>query len=152
MLQRRKGFTTMVELDEFKSTTWSFLANVTMQWQYDGMAYLFREAAIPLYGIDRGTTKMNHPWVGILIPPSRDKNYGVDIFVPSKLLDRARKLVADEERVRECAEREAIEGPEHHSRFARQALKAKQRDAEARKERRRQKRGRLLHPFKGQQS
>lgn len=61
MPQKRQGFTTMVDLAEFEKTTWAFLVNIKMTWQYDGMAYLFREAGIPLYGIDRGTTKMNHP-------------------------------------------------------------------------------------------
>lgn len=61
MPQKRQGFTTMVDLAEFEKTTWAFLVNIKMTWQYDGMAYLFREAGIPLYGIDRGTTKMNTP-------------------------------------------------------------------------------------------
>lgn len=55
MPQKRQGFTTMVDLAEFEKTTWAFLVNIKMTWQYDGMAYLFREAGIPLYGIDRGT-------------------------------------------------------------------------------------------------
>ena len=53
MPQKRQGFTTMVDLAEFEKTTWTFLANIKMTWQYDGMAYLFRDAGIPLYGIDR---------------------------------------------------------------------------------------------------
>lgn len=46
--QKRQGFTTMVDLAEFEKTTWAFLVNIKMTWQYDGMAYLFREAGIPL--------------------------------------------------------------------------------------------------------
>ena len=38
----------MVDLAEFEKTTWAFLANIKMTWQYDGMEYLFREAGIPL--------------------------------------------------------------------------------------------------------
>lgn len=43
-LRKDKGFTTMVDLAEFEKTTWAFLVNIKMTWQYDGMAYLFREA------------------------------------------------------------------------------------------------------------
>lgn len=144
MPQRKKGFTTMVDLGEFKQTTWTFLANITMQWQYDGMAYLFREAGIPLYGIDRGTTKMNHPWIGIMIPSSRDRNYGVDIYVPSKLVKRARRLIADEERLRESARLEEAFGSRFHEEFAKAALASKKKDADMRRLERKEKRDRIL--------
>lgn len=144
MPQRKRGFTTMVDLGEFKQTTWAFLANITMQWQYDGMAYLFREAGIPLYGIDRGTTKMNHPWIGIMIPSSRDRNYGVDIYVPSKLVKRARKLIADEERLRESARLEEAFGSRFHKEFVEAALTSKKKDADMRRLERKEKRDRIL--------
>ena len=32
-MQRRKGFTTMTDLDEFERTTWAFLPNVKMVWE-----------------------------------------------------------------------------------------------------------------------
>ncbi len=147
MVQRKKGFTTMVEIEEFKRLTWSFLANITMQWQYDGMAYLFREADIPLYGVDRGTTKMNHPLIGIMIPSSRDKNYGVDIYVPSKLLKKARRLIANEEALREAAQLEELHGARFHEEFTQAALASKERDALRRKSERKEKRDRILGKF-----
>ena len=70
MLQKKTGFTTMVDLREFNETTWAFLTNITMTWQYDGIAYLFRKEGIPLYGIDRGTMKMNHPIACMAVPQS----------------------------------------------------------------------------------
>ncbi len=36
MPQKRQGFTTMVDLAEFEKTTWAFLVNIKMTWQYDG--------------------------------------------------------------------------------------------------------------------
>ena len=99
MPQKRQGFTTMVDLAEFEKTTWAFLVNIKMTWQYDGMAYLFREAGIPLYGIDRGTTKMNHPIAAMAIPMSKDKNYGVDIYVPADRKKKAASLIEDEEKL-----------------------------------------------------
>ena len=53
MAKRQRGWTTLTDIEEFKTITWSFLKNITMTWEYDGMAYLFREARIPIYGIDR---------------------------------------------------------------------------------------------------
>ena len=89
MAKRQRGWTTLTDIEEFKTITWSFLKNITMTWEYDGMAYLFREARIPIYGIDRGTMKMNHPIMAMGIPMQRDKNYGVDIYVPAKLKKKA---------------------------------------------------------------
>lgn len=108
MAKRQRGWTTLTDIEEFKTITWSFLKNITMTWEYDGMAYLFREARIPIYGIDRGTMKMNHPIMAMGIPMQRDKNYGVDIYVPAKLKKKAASLLADEARVRECAELEVL--------------------------------------------
>ena len=112
MPQKRQGFTTMVDLAEFEKTTWAFLVNIKMTWQYDGMAYLFREAGIPLYGIDRGTTKMNHPIAAMAIPMSKDKNYGVDIYVPADRKKKAASLIEDEEKLARAAELEAEVGGE----------------------------------------
>ena len=112
MPQKRQGFTTMVDLAEFEKTTWAFLTNIKMIWQYDGMAYLFREAGIPLYGIDRGTTKMNHPIAAMAIPMSKDKNYGVDIYVPANRKKKAASLIEDEEKLARAAELEAKVGGE----------------------------------------
>lgn len=138
-MQRRKGFTTMTDLDEFERTTWSFLTNVKMVWEYEGMAYLFRQEGIPLYGYEKGTTKMNHPVMGMVIPPSKDKNYGVDIYVPVKQKPRALKLIADQERLRACAELEAVEGPTCHKRFEAEARSNKERYEQGRRARRRER-------------
>ena len=122
MAKRQRGWTTLTDIEEFKTITWSFLKNITMTWEYDGMAYLFREARIPIYGIDRGTMKMNHPIMAMGIPMQRDKNYGVDIYVPAKLKKKAASLLADEARVRECAELEIVAGEENARAFNEEAL------------------------------
>ena len=141
MPQKRQGFTTMVDLAEFEKTTWAFLVNIKMTWQYDGMAYLFREAGIPLYGIDRGTTKMNHPIAAMTIPISKDKNYGVDIYVPADRKKKAASLIEDEEKLARAAELEAEVGGEAHARFNEEATEKKASYLEMKKERRRAKRG-----------
>ena len=51
--EKDKGFTTpWVDLAEFEKTTWAFLVNIKMTWQYDRIAYLFYMGGIP-HGIDR---------------------------------------------------------------------------------------------------
>lgn len=127
MLQKHIGFTTMVDLTKFEKTTWAFLTNIKMVWEYNGIAFLFRKADIPLYGLERGTTKMNHPIMGMVIPPSKDKNFGVDIYVPVEMKTKAEKLIADQNRVKECAELELSVGPAHYDAFnsAARAEKAK---------------------------
>lgn len=140
MPQRKQGFTTMVDLEKFNETTWTYLINIKMVWQYDGIAYLFRDAGIPLYGIDRGTMKMNHPIMCMAVPQHKDKNYGVDIYVPTECKKRASKLVADMERVRECAKLEAEVGHAAHKEFEDAALAAKDRNEAAIKARQRQRR------------
>lgn len=144
MIQQRKGFTTVVDLEDFKNITWSFLVNIKMTWEYDGIAYLFREAGIPIYGFDRGTTKMNHPVMGIMIPPSKDTNYGVDLYVPVGQLKKARKLIADRDVLAEAAKREETEGEAHRTAFDAAARAAKERNARARKQRRREQWGSML--------
>lgn len=137
MSARRRGFTTMIDIEQFKKTKWSFLKNVKMTWEYDGIANVFRDAGIPLYGFDRGTTKMNHPIATIMLPPSKDVNYGVDLYVPIGDLARARSLVKNEQRLRDAAEREAAEGAAYHEAFNAAAIASKKDNAEARKQRRR---------------
>lgn len=149
-MQRRQGFTTLTDLSEFDKTTWSFLVNVKMTWEYDGIAYLFREAGIPIYGYEKGTTKMNHPVMGMVIPMSKDKNYGVDLYVPVNKKEKARKLISNWERVKECAELEAESGPEHYDRFEEEARANKARyEAEKRQLRKERVRKHLtsLIPF-----
>lgn len=144
MVQRKTGFTTVVDLEQFNKMTWSYLTNITMLWQYDGMAYLFREAGIELYGIDRGTMKMNHPIACMALPQSRDKNYGVDIYVPFDKKKAALKLIQDEECVRSCAELEADEGRAARQDFERQALALKAHNDDARKASRARKRAAFI--------
>ena len=136
MAKRQRGWTTLTDIEEFKTITWSFLKNITMTWEYDGMAFLFREARIPIYGIDRGTMKMNHPIMAMGIPMQRDKNYGVDIYVPAKLKKKAASLLADEARVRECAELEIVAGEENARAFNEEALANKKRNSQRKAERR----------------
>ncbi|WP_172135633.1 hypothetical protein [Adlercreutzia sp. ZJ473] len=151
MPQKRTGFTTMVDLAEFEKTTWAFLTNVKMVWEYNGIAFLFREAGIPLYGLEKGTIKMNHPVIGMVIPPSKDKNYGVDIYVPAEKKAKAAKLIANRERVKKCAELELSAGPAHYDAFysaARTAKAAYDRQRhETRWKRRREKLSSLLPSF-----
>ena len=144
MLQKKTGFTTMVDLREFNETTWAFLTNITMTWQYDGIAYLFRKEGIPLYGIDRGTMKMNHPIACMAVPQHKDKNYGVDIYVPANCKKRASKIIGEEDRLRECAALEREEGRDARAEFERAAWAAKESNAEAMKEQRRRRRERFL--------
>lgn len=142
--QQKKGWTTVVDIEEFKKITWAYLTNVKMVWEYQGMAYLFREAGIPIYGKDLGTMKMNHPIMCMAIPQHRDRNYGVDIYVPAKKKAKAEKLIADRERLREAAVLEQAEGAKAHAEFERAALAAKERNAAARKQRRAQRRSALF--------
>lgn len=136
MAKRQRGWTTVTDIEEFKTITWSFLKNITMTWEYDGMAYLFREARIPIYGIDRGTMKMNHPIMAMGVPIQKDKNYGVDIYVPAKLKKKAASLLTDEARVRECAELEIVAGEENARAFNEEALANKKRNSRRKAERR----------------
>lgn len=139
--QQKKGWTTVTDIEEFKKMTWTYLTNIKMTWQYQGMAYLFREAGIPIYGKDLGTLKMNHPIACMAIPQSRDKNYGVDIYVPAKMKSKAEKIIADQDRIKECAELEASdEAKAAREEFNRAALEAKERNAKQAKSRREERR------------
>lgn len=146
--QQRKGWTTVTDIEQFKKMTWCYLTNVKMMWQYQGMAYLFRKEGIPLYGKDLGTMKTNHPIVCMAIPQSKDKNYGVDIYVPVEGRKRAEKIIADQERIRECAQFEASdEAKRAHEEFNRAALAAKQRNAEEKRASRAERRSSLVARF-----
>lgn len=145
--QQKKGWTTVVDIEEFKRMTWTYLTNVKMVWQYQGIAYLFRQAGIPLYGKDLGTMKMNHPILCMAIPQHKDKNYGVDIYVPVEKKKQAEKIIADEARLAEAAELEAAEGAAAHKEFEEQALAAKARNAAARKAARAERKSQLLKRF-----
>lgn len=129
----------MADLEEFGKITWSYLTNVRMTWEYDGIAYLLRDAGIPLYGFDRGTIKMNHPIAAIALPPSKDVNFGVDLYVPQGDLVCAKRLVNDKQRIKEAARLEEVEGDAHHRRFERAARAFKEQHAEERRARRREK-------------
>lgn len=148
MPQHRQGFTTMVDIDEFKRTTWSYLVNVKMTWEYDGIAWIMRQANIPLYGKDQGTMKMNHPVMGAVIPSHKDKNYGVSLYVPSGCKKKAQKLIADWDHVRACAELEASEGKAYRDAFERQALEAKRARSERARQRRRERAASIFAPFR----
>lgn len=147
MFGSRKGFTTVVDIEDFKTITWSYLTNVKMLWEYQGIAYLFREHGIPLYGYECGTMKMNHPVVGIVIPASRDKNYGVNIYVPADMKKKAAKLIADSDKVKESAELEALEGQPHYDAFETEARAAKARNAARKKQHRRELLGSFVRAF-----
>lgn len=127
--QQKQGWTTLVDIEEFKKITWTYLTNIKMTWQYDGMAYLFRQASIPMYGKDCGTMKMNHPVMTMGIPQSKDKNFGVDIYVPVIQKKQAQKLIGDEARIKRCAELEAREGDSVHESFEKEARALKERNA-----------------------
>ncbi len=118
----------MADLKEYKQTTWTFLANITYQWQYDGIANLFRKNGIPLYGIDLGSTKENHVFLGVFVPKNMNRNYGVNIFVPEGREREARQLIRDEAALREAAQAEQTEGSEHYRRFSEEAWANKRRD------------------------
>lgn len=144
MARKQRWWTTVEDIEEYKKISWTFLKNIKMTWEYDGMAYLFREAGIPICGIDRGTMKMNHPIMAMGIPIERDKNYGVDIYVPAKMKGKAIGLLVDEERVRECAQLEEASADENAASFNKRALENKRRNASEKKERRRLVRRRLF--------
>ena len=108
--QQKKGWTTVVDLEEYKKMTWSYLTNVKQTWEYDGIAYIFRKKGIHLYGRDCGSLKMNHPILTIGIPQHKDKNYGVDLYVPVEKKAQALSLISNWDRIREYAELEAAEG------------------------------------------
>lgn len=135
-MAKRRGFTTMTDIEEFKAMTWSYLKNITMQWEYDGMAYLFRTEGVPLYGIDLGTTKTNHAFLGMFIPEKFDKNFGVNIFVPSTKFNLAKKLLADEAEVKRCSFLEVANGAIYHERFYEDVAFIRSRKATGNKERR----------------
>ena len=141
--QQKKGWTTVVDLEEYKKMTWSYLTNVKQTWQYDGIAYIFRKRGIHLYGRDCGSLKMNHPILTIGIPQHKDKNYGVDLYVPVEKKAQALSLIKDWDRIRECAELEQQEGSAAHKAFEAAATEAKQRNAEKKRAARREKFGRM---------
>ena len=88
--------------------------------------------------------KMNHPIMCMAIPQHKDKNYGVDIYVPTGCKKRASKLIEDMDRVRECAELEARVGHVAHREFEEAALAAKDRNEAAIKARQRQRRAAII--------
>lgn len=139
MATRKRWWTTATDLEEYKRTEWSFFKNIKMTWEYDGMAYLFREAGIPIAGIDRGTMKMNHPIMAMGVPIQRDKNYGVDIYVPVNMKGKAISLLLDEERVRECAKLEQEASEDNEKAFVREAIANKKENSQVKKERRRER-------------
>ena len=141
--QQKKGWTTVVDLEEYKKMTWSYLTNVKQTWQYDGIAYIFRKRGIHLYGRDCGSLKMNHPILTIGIPQHKDKNYGVDLYVPVEKKAQALSLIKDWDRIREYAELEQQEGKAAHKAFEAEATEAKQRNAEKKRAARREKFGRM---------
>lgn len=145
--QQKKGWTTMVDLDEFERTTWSYLGNVKELRRYRGIANLFRHEGIALYGKDLGTMKMNHPIMCMAIPQSKDKNYGVDLYVPASDKKRAARLFADDELLERHAQLEETEGEAACARFDAEARAAKEQRAIARRERRAGKAGALASLF-----
>lgn len=138
MATRKRWWTTVTDLEEYKKIEWSFFKNIKMTWEYDGMAYLFREAGIPIAGIDRGTMKMNHPIMAMGVPIQRDKNYGVDIYVPTNMKGKAISLLLDEQRVRECAELESSASDENEKAFNKEALANKRANAQSKRKKRKE--------------
>lgn len=126
--QQKKGWTTVVDLEEYKKMTWSYLTNVKQTWEYDGIAYIFRKKGIHLYGRDCGSLKMNHPILTIGIPQHKDKNYGVDLYVPVEKKAQALSLISNWDRIREYAELEAAEGGAAHEAFNEAARACKERN------------------------
>ncbi len=146
--QQKKGWTTVVDIEEFKKMTWTYLTNIKTTWEYDGMAYAFRRAGIPLYGKDCGTLKMNHPILTMPIPQSRDKNYGVDIYVPVEMKRRAEKIISVPEKLKQYAELEAVEGKAAREEFDRAAREAKERNERRAREDRRARRRAMFSRLK----
>ena len=126
--QQKKGWTTVPDLEVYKQMTWSYLTNVKQTWQYAGIAYIFRKKGIYLYGHDCGSLKMNHPILTIGIPQHKDKNYGVDLYVPAEKKAQAQALIADWDRIRAYAELEEREGQEAYAQFEREATASKARN------------------------
>lgn len=87
---------------------------------------------------------MNHPIAAMAIPMSKDKNYGVDIYVPADRKKKAVSLIEDEEKLARAAELEAEVGGEAHARFNEEATEKKASYLEMKKERRRARRGAIF--------
>lgn len=117
MFGHQRGFTTVPDIEQYKKMQWSFLCNIKMRWEYDGLANAFRNKGIYLYGKDNGTMRMNNPIFGILIAPHRDRNYGVDIYVPVDRKAEALRIYENKDALKLAAESEALEGEAHHRAF-----------------------------------
>ncbi len=117
MFGHQRGFTTVPDIEQYKTMQWSFLCNIKMRWEYDGLANSFRKKGIYLYGKDKGTMRMNNPIFGILIAPHRDRNYGVDIYVPIDRKAEALRIYKDKDALKLAAEAEAVEGGAHYRAF-----------------------------------
>jgi hypothetical protein len=115
---KQQTYTTMVDLEEFKRMNWTLLANIKTLREYRGIMYIFREAGIPLYFAELGSLRKNNLFFGIFIHPKRDKNYGVNVYVPTKKLDKSRKLISDQERLNDAALKEEIDGEVYHQKFS----------------------------------
>ncbi|WP_165062866.1 hypothetical protein [Adlercreutzia sp. ZJ154] len=148
MAQYRRGFTTMDDLEKFENTEWTFLKNIKMQWEYDGMAYIFREANLPLYGKPLGSMKENHPYLSVMMPRRRNENYGVNIYVPLSRLKEAKRLTNNVDEVRRAAELEEEVPQEVYSNFRKKALENKDIYCAKKKERRYAKLNNMLSVFK----
>ena len=134
MFGHQRGFTTVPDIEQYKKMQWSFLCNIKMRWEYDGLANAFRSKGIYLYGKDRGTMRMNNPIFGILIAPHRDRNYGVDIYVPVDRKAEALRIYKDKDALKLAAEAEAVEGEAHHKAFD-EAVLAQRAERTSRKKR-----------------
>lgn len=129
--QQKKGWTTVVDLEEYKRMTWSYLVNVKQSWQYAGIAYIFRKKGIHLYGKDCGSLKMNHPILTLAVPQHKDKNYGVDLYVPVEKKNQAMALIKDWDKIREYAQLEETEGKAAYEAFDQAARASKERNQAA---------------------
>jgi hypothetical protein len=102
-----------------------FVANILKQNDYDGIAHAFRHAGIPYTLEEKGTLRTNNVFLGLFTPPSRDRNYGMDVFVPAGLTRKAKGILGDSRLLAEAALREHAEGELHQALFVEKVLEYK---------------------------
>ena len=134
----------MVDIEEFKRLQWALLRNVKMKWEYDGIAYLFREANIPIYGKPLGSMKENHPYLSVMVPKRRNENYGVDIYVPVDRLREAKRLIQSEDALKKAADLENRYGEQAHEAFKKKAIENRELQRKKRKKSRHKAINKLL--------
>jgi hypothetical protein len=94
-------YTTLDSVGDVGKYQWKRVINIKKQCEYDGIAWLYREANIPILRKDLGTTD-DLSW-SLFTTPDENNNLGVDILVPQECFVEACKLVENSEHIKEAA-------------------------------------------------